>query len=278
MGKVSIVRTTDRLKDNLNKSISLIGGLGSFVGRGDSIMLKPNLNDTDLVTNIDLTKALIELLKDFGVKKLSMGESTFGTAGMTDKLFKHSGYFDLAQKHDIELINFNSSEIKKVKVKNPLITETLNIAKEIMDVDSIINLPVMKVHYATGVTLTMKNLKGILVLEEKKHFHDIGLHRAIVDLNNTIKPTLNIIDGTFGMETMGPKGGEVFELGLLVSGKNSMETDYVASSIMGYSLSEVEHLKICGEMNYVDFDAIDVLGESIENVKHPFKKVNLPVH
>jgi uncharacterized Fe-S center protein len=80
---------------------------------------------------------------------------------------------------------FNRSEAVEVEVKDPLVLAKVNIAKEVFEADRIINIPVMKVHYATGITLALKNLKGLLVRDEKRRFHEIGLDKAIVDLNST---------------------------------------------------------------------------------------------
>ncbi len=80
---------------------------------------------------------------------------------MTDVFFKKTGYSDLAKKHGIELLNLNRSEIVRYKVQKPLAIEEFKIAKEVFSGYKIINIPVMKVHNATEITLAMKNLKGL---------------------------------------------------------------------------------------------------------------------
>lgn len=275
MGKVSIVRTNEGIKSSLQKALDLIGGLESYISRDERVMLKPNLNGTEGITNIELVEALIQLLLDFKVKNIVIAESTFGDQQMTDMCFNKSGYVELAKKYGINLINLNKSEIVEVKVREPLALEKLKIAREVFEVDKIINIPVMKVHYATGITLALKNLKGLLVGDEKKHFHEVGLDKAIVDLNNTIKPGLNIIDCISYMERMGPKGGDIVSLNLLVAGGDCAEVDYVGSLLMGYELEEVKHLKYYIEENKIDLGKIELAGESIEDVKYGFKKVEM---
>ncbi|HEY3297526.1 MAG TPA: DUF362 domain-containing protein, partial [Armatimonadota bacterium] len=126
-----------------------------------------------------------------------------------------------------------------------------------------------------GVSLALKNLKGLLVREEKRRFHETGLNGAIVDLCNTIKPHLNIIDGISCMERMGPHGGDVVDLNLLIAGEDRAEVDYVGCQVMGYELSEVAHVQKYADMNGIDLSAVEVVGESIESVKYPFKKVEM---
>jgi uncharacterized protein (DUF362 family) len=275
MGKVSIVRTNEGIKSSLQNALDLIGGLESYISSDEKVMLKPNLNGTEGITNIELVEALIRLLLDFRVKNIVIAESTFGSQQMTDMCFNKSGYVELAKKYGIKLINLNRSEIVEVEVRKPLELEKLNIAREVFEVDKIINIPVMKVHYATGITLALKNLKGLLVRDEKRHFHEVGLDKAIVDLNNTIKPGLNIIDCISCMERMGPKGGDIVSLNLLVAGSDCAEVDYIGSLLMGYQLEEVKHLKYYIEENKINLDKIELVGERIEDVKYGFKKVEM---
>ena len=275
MGSVSIIRIKNGFKNALLEAISLIGGLEKFVCRSDRVMLKPNLNGTEGITSLELCEALILILRDYGVKSIVIGESTFGNAQITETCFSKNGYRSLAQKYDIPLFNFNKSAVVRKPVAKPLVIDSLDIAKEVFDCDKIINLPVMKVHYATGVTLALKNLKGVLVGEQKRRFHEIGLDKAIVDLNNTLAADLNIVDATSCMEKMGPRGGDVFNLNLIVAGKNAGEVDYACAQIMDYSTDEVKHLKLYLEVNKIDLSCLKILGETIAQVKRPFKKVNL---
>jgi uncharacterized protein (DUF362 family) len=273
MGRVSLVKTHAGVKDSLVEALDLIGGLGRCLGHDDRIMLKPNLNGVEGCTDRTLVESLIQLLSDFGVSRVLMAESTFGDARMTEALFRQTGYRELAKKYGLELHNLNESQAVEVDVERPLVLEKLRIAKEVFEVDAIINLPNMKVHYATGVTLALKNLKGLLVGDEKRHFHEVGLDKAIVDLNSTIHPRLNIVDAISCMERMGPRGGDVVRLDLIIAGESAVEVDCVGSAVMGYALDEVRHLRYAIDAQGVDPAAIEVVGKSIDAVKHPFKKV-----
>ncbi len=275
MGKVSLVKATRGIKQGLYEAIELIGGLEKYVKSNETVLLKPNLNGLDGFTNRELVEALLQLLFDFKVRKVFIAESTFGDERSTNLLFKKTGYSDLARKYNVDLVNLNSSKIVEVRVEQPLALETLRIAKEAHEVDKIINLPNMKVHYAAGITLALKNLKGLLVGDAKKHCHEVGLEKAIVDLNNTIKAHLHIVDAISCMERMGPRGGDIVNLGLIMAGEAAGEIDYVGSQIMGYEVREVKHLERYLEVNRVDLKKIQIVGERVEDVRHPFKKVKL---
>lgn len=275
MGRVSIVRIHNDLKQSLDETIELLGGIKAFVQKHDRVLLKPNLNDFECFNSTELTAVLIELLFDNNIKNLFIGESTFGNAQMTNNHFKKTGYIELAEKYGIKLINFNSSKPVPIKAGRPLVLKEISVAEHALQATKIINLPVMKVHYATGITLCLKNLKGLLACTEKRRFHEVALDKAIVDLNNSIKPDLNIVDCITCMETMGTKGGDLLTLNLLLAGADSGEVDYIGSRIMGYDLNEVMHLKYYMRANKINVNKIDVLGEKIEHVLHAFKKVNM---
>ena len=263
------------MRESLGECLDLIGGLGRYVKHGDRVLLKPNLNGVEGCTDKTLVETLIQMLSDVGVGKIFIAESTFGDRKMTDMFFRKTGYAELAQKYGIGLFNLNGSEAVEVEVKNPLVLEKLRIGREVHEADKIINLPNMKVHYATGITLALKNMKGLLVGDAKRHCHEVGLDKAIVDLNKTIRPHLNIVDAISCMERMGPRGGDTVGLNLLMAGESSAEVDCIGCAVMGYDIEEVRHLKYFIEESGIDPGGIEVVGENIEDVRHPFRKVTL---
>ncbi len=275
MGKVSLVKTDRGIRQAVSRALELLGGLGRHVARGDRVLLKPNLNGVEGCTDRELVEALIRLLSDFGVGKVFLAESTFGTREKTDMLFHETGYRELAKKFGVRLCNLNESEEVEVAVKHPLVLEKLRIAKEYFEADRIFNLPSMKVHYTTGISLAMKNLKGLLVGDAKRLCHEVGLDEAIVDLNNTIRPQLNIVDAISCMERMGPRGGDIVRLGLVMAGERAAEVDCIGAAVMGYAIDEVRHLRYYLEANRLAPAGIEVVGERIEDVRYPFKKVDL---
>jgi uncharacterized protein (DUF362 family) len=275
MGKISIVRTTAGIAQAVAHSLDLIGGLGAFVSPGDRVLLKPNLNGVEGCTNIELTETLIRMLLDSGAGEVFIAESTFGDARMTGMLFEKTGYAALAGKYGIRLVNLNESEAVEVNVPKPLVIDRVRIGREVLEADKIINLPNLKVHYATAVTIALKNLKGVLVREEKRRFHEVGLDKAIVDLNSVVRPTLHIVDAVLCMERMGPRGGDMVDLGLVFAGANPAEVDAVCCGVTGFDIDEVRHLRYYVEANAIDLGRIEVIGESVQSVRRPLKKVSL---
>ncbi|MBM3118241.1 MAG: DUF362 domain-containing protein, partial [Chloroflexi bacterium] len=79
---------------------------------------------------------------------------------------------------------------------SPYTPDKFRITEFAFNCDKFINLPVLKTHYLTTVTLAMKNLKGCLKREDKPLFHHRDLNRAVVELCKIVKPTVNVIDCT----------------------------------------------------------------------------------
>ena len=160
-------------------------------------------------------------------------------------------------------------------MKEPLVFDKLPIAREVFEADRIVNLPNMKVHYATGITLALKNMKGVLVGNAKRRCHEAGLDKAIVDLNNTIRPDLNVVDAISCMERMGPRGGDVVRMDLLLAGEDPAEVDCVGCAVMGHGLDEVRHLKRSVDARGIDPAGIETAGERVGDVRRPFRKAAL---
>ena len=77
------------------------------------------------------------------------------------------------------------------------------------------------------------------------------------------------------MERMGPRGGDIVDLNLILAGASSIEVDYIGSLVMGYGLSEVKHLRYAIECNGIDVSRIEPVGEGIEDVRYSFKMVSI---
>jgi hypothetical protein len=113
----------------------------------------------------------------------------------------------------------------------------------------------MKTHMHTQVTLSIKNMKGVLWRREKARFHqlqseknitqgDKELDIAIADMACVLPPHLAVIDGTVGMEGMGPAYGKKKKMGVIVVGDNALSTDAIAARLMGFDPELVPHLRL----------------------------------
>ena len=109
--------------------------------------------------------------------------------------------------------------------------EGVKAAREALRADCLINVPVAKSHTATGVSLGMKNLMGLVW--DRVSYHRSGqIHRAIAETTQALLPALTILDATRVLATGGPQGpGEVVELGKVFASADPVAIDAVGASL-----------------------------------------------
>lgn len=283
---VSIVKCNEHdnynlVKEAVKKSLDLIGGLESIISLGDRVLIKPNLiaplyYTTGTTTNPHIIKAVAELSKAAGAREIVIADGS-AVGNNAAEALEVCGIKSMANELGYKTLDITKDEF--VYVMNPVakIFKKIRLPKIFIESDVVINLPVMKTHDALGVTLGLKNMKGIIHLQDKKRFHKWGLAQCIVDLNHLVLPQLTLIDGTIAMEGSGPKSGEPVGLGLILASKDTVAGDRVACEIMGFEPYEVEYIRQCGEEGLGNFELKDIkiVGEDLKSVIRPFKRSTL---
>ena len=286
MAEVSIakclkVNDVAALKKELSTAIELLGGFKSRILKGDSVLIKPNVlapmsYETGATTNPFLVEALIDLLQEYGIKKITIGEGA--VVGLkTDECFEAGGWYKLAEKKGVKIIDFKKEEFIPMSVPEGKVFRILYVPKLLVESDIIINVPVMKTHDTYPATLGLKNMKGALREKDKKRFHLWKLSQCIVDLNKLLMPHITIEDGTVGMEGYGPMFGIPANRGIIIASFDMVAADTVAAQVMGFEPDSIEYLKLavqqglgCGNMS-----DIQVLGLSIKDFKKKFATASL---
>ena len=135
----------------------------------------------------------------------------------------------------------------------------------------LINLPVLKTHVVSTMTLSMKNIMGILPRPDRRAMHTFGIDQSIVDMNLGIKPDLNIVDGSVGQDGEGPLYGDKADLQVLVAGRNSLAVDLACCQLVGVKPRDIPHLKLALEQ--MGKPSWEIVGEDVGVIK----KFRLPV-
>jgi uncharacterized protein (DUF362 family) len=269
MTRVAIARTGDDIKAAV---AGVLGGTGEpVVSEGDYVLIKPNLvrpepPETGEVTNPLVVEAVARYCLELGAGKVVIGEGP-GYYNRRDRLkdcFTRTGISEVARRLGIEWIFFDEHGYRVYKNVSDCTPKEFRVSEFAFDGAKIINLPALKTHYATRVTLAMKNLKGFLKWEDKPRFHDIDLARAVVELNKIIRPAVNIIDATNW------KGS-----GLLLAGTDVVAVDAVGSALMGIDPAEVRTITLgaAAGLGEADLTRIDIVGEELKQLRF---KVKLP--
>ena len=234
MSKVALVRCEsyeyDSVKRSIERGVSLIGGLSLFVQKGENILLKPNILVGDapekcVTTNPAVFKAVIEILINAGAN-VTYGDSP--AIGKTLKAAKKAGLTQVADEFNIKLADFKTG--MDVFFDKGLQNRKFTIAKAVFDNDAVISLPKLKTHGLERFTGAIKNQFGCIpgVLKGEFHLKLPGADdfaKMLVDLNKFVSPRLYIMDGIYGMEGTGPRGGTPKKMNILLFSSDPVALD-----------------------------------------------------
>ena len=147
--------------------------------------------------------------------------------------------------------------------------------------DLIVSMPKLKTHHLAGITVSMKNLFGVMPSAcygwPKNLLHQVGIPQSIVDITATVKPHLAIVDGIVGMEGDGPIMGTPRPTGILIMGRNLPAVDATAARIMGIEPALIPYLAwSSGTLGPIKESHISQRGELIANHSSPFTHIDHP--
>jgi len=231
-----------------------IDALGLDLSEKRTAFIKPNLviaakPKTAVITHPAVVEALVAELRDRGVADISMGDGP-GVGLNVEQVFRVSGYERLAKRLGVELVNLNTAERRKHDWKYG----ELGVPAVVLDADLYVNVPKLKTHGYTTVTLSIKNHKGLLSEPDKKRDHQLGLHDPLAQHAGIRPPDLIVMDGITGVEGDGPLHGKVVRSRFFAMGTNMLEADFVAARHMGFDPMAIEHLRIASELGLGDVD------------------------
>lgn len=229
---------------------------------GMKVGLKPNLvmakpASSGATTHVSIVKALVETLQSWGITDITIMESAW-VGDSTKKAYRVCGYEDLARKTGVRLMDLKTAPTTHLKAGSL----ELEVCRPPLEVDYLINLPVMKGHCQTRMTCALKNMKGCIPDTEKSRFHTIGLHEPIAAVNTLLRQDLILVDAMNGDLTY-EGGGSPVPLNRLILGKDPVLVDAWAASFMGYELEEIQHLAMAAAMGVgsADLSKAEILQE-----------------
>jgi uncharacterized protein (DUF362 family) len=223
--------------------------------------------------------AAIDAFRESGAD-VAVGESPItGVAAL--EAFENSGIAAVARKRNCPLIDMDVRRYVAFEIPDGVAIRSLKVCREIMEYDVIVSIPVMKTHMHTGVTLSVKNMKGCLwrrckvdlhMLPQLAGYEERPLDIAIADMSSVLRPHLSIIDGTIGMEGLGPSAGKPKALGVVLAGVDAFAADALACGIMGISADDVPHLRMGAQRGYgvIDLDSIGAYPQNWKDVQSSF--------
>ena len=261
--------------------------------RNSSVLIKPNIGRAAIPgqginTHPEAIAGVIEALIEAGASHIAIGESPIVGVETVDA-FSRAGISDIAKKYNIKMLDLNESKPLKKEIPDSRILGFTKIAPQIYDFDLILSLPVAKCHMHTGVTLSIKNMKGCLWRHEKVRYHQLEYNKntkykektldsAISDLATILLPNLSVIDGYIGMEGLGPSGGDSVNSNFSVASWKPLGADIFSCIMMGIDPSEIPHLTVISERLGLSINPADyqICGKNAGNYKKNITKYARP--
>ena len=270
MGSVAVVKVVGDPKEAVERGVGLVGG--ARIRSGARVVIKPNIcnaknPDGMVLTNFDIIESVVALAKK-ATSDITIVESD-NISGTAEKRVVESGLMKRIDEWGVKFKNLSRDESEEHEVAGV----RFRLPKTVLEADYFINLPKMKTEGHVLVTLSMKNLFGVIVEEKKNKFHK-HLDSLLPYLSKVIRQDLIIVDGIVCMEGNGPVVGTPKCLDLVVVGTNPVEVDSVCSRIMGIDPREVKHIVNASKIGVGDMDLekIEVLCTPLNDVCTVFEK------
>ena len=266
--------------ESVKKVVLGCGGL-DHLPSGARVFIKPNIvlwtrhckfPKWGVITTSRVVEDIVILLKEYGIDDITIGEGIVADPSDTETpahAFASLGYETLNKRYGVKYINIMERSFKKVDLGDGI---NLNFNKDILESDFLVNLPVMKAHNQTVVSLGIKNLKGTIDIASRKKCHSPdpvkNLHYHVARIADPMPPSLTVIDGIYSLERGPGFDGRMRRTNLLAASNDILSADMVGSRILGHDPVNVGHLAAAADkaMRPTDLSDIEVIGEKIEDV------------
>ncbi len=250
---IAIARTSNGIEEAAHRVIEQSGGMASVLKGAKIAVLKPNFvagrsAETGSTTSFALLKAVAEEAQACGAEAVLC--EIPGTEFDREATYTILGVEQFCQKHGIRILRIDpegdETDWVEVRPKGAKKLRRFHVPR-MLEEACLINLPVLKTHVVSTMTLGMKNPMGILPRPDRRAMHTLGIDQCIVDMNLGIKPGLTIIDGSVGQDGEGPLYGDKADLQVLVAGRDSLAVDLVCCQLVGVNPRDIAHLKLALE-------------------------------
>lgn len=235
-----------------DKGIESMGGMQAFVKPGQTVVVKPNIGwdaipERAANTNPELIGRIINSCYEAGAKSVSVFDNT---CDEWKNCYSQSGIEQEVNKAGGKIVPGNSeSYYKEVKIPDGKKLTATKVHELILDSDVFINVPILKSHGSTKLTIAMKNLMGVVWNRRWWHMND--LHQCIADYATFRKPDLNVIDAYRVMKRNGPRGvstEDVIRLDSMIISRDIVAADAAATKLFGLEPEDISHIFIADEM------------------------------
>jgi len=259
----TLIKATGYPYEATRKAVELLGGMSKFVGRGSSVVIKPNMGfahppNIASTTNPEVIRALAEMALDAGAKRVLILDNPVHNP---KTCLEQNGIRQAVKDLSIAVVAPREAKFfTELPVPEGRQLRKTDVYTDIIEADTFINVPTAKCHGGSTVSLGMKNLMG--AVRDRRPFHTIhDLHQSIADLASLVRPHLTVLDASRCLLTNGPGGpGKMLLTKTIIAG-----TDPVAVDAMGVTLApwyerqfapeDIGHIVIASKMGLGEIDS-----------------------
>jgi uncharacterized protein (DUF362 family) len=267
------------LRDTILQGIRLCG----LEVRGKRVVLKPNLVEFDpgavINTHPALIEAAVDAFRSLDARDVVIAEGP-GHRRDNEYLLGASGLYEVIREHRVRYVDLNTDNVRLTPLKSAYTRfGELYLPETLYNADLLVSMPKLKTHHWAGVTLSLKNMFGVVPGSvygwPKNALHWAGINGSIIDINSSLPlPRFAIVDGIVGMEGDGPIMGQAKNSGVLVFGADPVAVDATAARLMKIEPRKVKYLASAAEfLGNLGHDEIEQIGEKIERHAQDFQVI-----
>lgn len=266
------------LEDLLDRGLRV---LSSEVA-GQTVLLKPNLVDylpNDAVnTHPSLILAAAACFRRRGAKSVAVADGP-GHQRDTQLVLRESGYEECLRSEKIRFVDLNRDQLVRRRVQAGYTAlKYLWLPRTILEADFLVSMPKIKVHHWSGVTLSMKNMFGVVPGARygwpKNILHWMGIQESILDVCATVPVHCVIADGVIAMEGNGPLNGAARHMGSIVLSNDPVAADATCARLMGFEPNRIPHIREASRfLGNSCLSCIEQVGETLSRPAVPYQVV-----
>lgn len=227
-----------------SEAVNCLGGMGRFIGKGDVVWIKPNIGwnrvpEQAATTNPDVVATLVSLSYQAGARRVIVSDNS---CNPSVACFARSGIQKAAQNAGADCFVMDDRKFRNTRLNGKALP-AWELYGDVLGVNKLINVPIVKHHGLCKATLGMKNLMGIAGGQRNRFHQDLA--NTLVDLATFIRPTLVVMDAIRVLTANGPVGGNLADVkrkDTVAAGTDQVAIDAFGAALLGYKPQEIGYI------------------------------------
>jgi uncharacterized protein (DUF362 family) len=189
----------------------------------------------------------------------------FPFGGKAQNAYETSGIAEAVETVGGEMALMNNLKYQEIDIPNAMALNRTQVYADILNADTVINVPIAKHHSGAGLTLGMKNLMGVIL--NRGALHANGLHQSIADLSTVVRPHLTVVDATRILVANGPTGGslnDVRQMDTVIASADVVAADAYAATLFNMTGADIEYIRLGDQLGLGTMDLKSIQIEAID--------------